>query len=253
MSASTKPKATPNLNIYCQSHSLLFQFLLKEFIATFKEVQDIEQNVQRMENILRNRSPLLTSLDTLRQELFFKINKLTGAQLVNEPHFPWSTQKGCLNKLHHYCYLFAHIYPQRKKETSEINTCIRKAFHSAMESREVLLCLQQDIFNEKAMIQESKSLPPLFDKLIDNISKVSHLLLPLMASYRDNENVLFFILNRQEELDNLYHASCLAHLMQQMYPGGAKEAKEFLIHRYTQRGFHHLLAAINQKMNALGG
>jgi hypothetical protein len=122
-----------------------------------------------------------------------------------------------------------------------------------MESRELLLCLHQDYETPKQFLAECQTLPPLLDKLIDNIARVSHLLLSLILCYRDNENVLYFLLNRQEELDNLYHSSCLTHLFEQMYPGGVKEAKELLIKRYTIRGFHHLLAHINQKMAALGG
>lgn len=237
---------TKNLSIYCQSHGLLFQFLLTEFLATLKEVQAIEQLYKKME---KNASEEMLAL---LEKLFSSINALTGSAVINQPYFPWSCDKGCLNKLHHYCYLYAHLSPDNKKETAEINTSVRKAFHSAMESRELLLCLQQESHMGKPVFAESQVLHPLLDKLIDNLTRVSRLLLPIILSYREDENVLFFLLSRQEEFDSLYQSSCLAHLLQQMYPGGLREAKDFLLKQYTKRGFDHLLALIDKKMVMLG-
>ena len=242
-----------SLNLCCQSHSILFQFLLKEFLATLREVQSIEHVAKEMEHSLYDQCADPRKWDDYLAHLYKAIYRLTGEQVMNEPHFPWNPDKGCLYKLHHYCYLFAHLCPDHKKETSEMNSCVRKAFLSSMESREVILCLQQDTDAHRAILNESSALPPLLDRLIDNLTRVSRLLLPLIRYYRDNENVLFFLLNHCEEFDRLYQSSCLVQLLDQMFPGGASEAKEFLIQRYAQRGFHHLLATISQKMASLGG
>ncbi|MBJ7449278.1 MAG: hypothetical protein JHC93_02840 [Parachlamydiales bacterium] len=242
-----------NLNIYCQSHGLLFQFLLREFLTVFKVVQHIEHLVGEIEGDALLNFEQTQELPLVLTNLYQAITHLTGKAVINEPHFPWSTDRGCLNKLHHYCYLFAHLCPGHKKETAEMNACVRKAFHSAQESRETTICIHQELVAKRPLHGDLTILFSLLDKIIDNISKASRLIIPITLDYRHDENVLYFILNHRESLDSLYQSSFLSNIFEQMYPGGALEVKEFLIRQYSKRGFHHLLTNINQKMAVLGG
>lgn len=242
-----------NLNIYCQSHGLLFQFLMREFLTVFRIVQRIENLVSEIEGDGLINFDEKQELPQILANIYQAITHLTGKAVINEPHFPWSTDRGCLNKLHHYCYLFTHLCPVLKKDSSEMNTCVRKAFHSAQESRETVVCIHHELPFNRPLHGDMTILFSLLDKIIDNISKTSRLIVPITLSYRNDENVLYFLLNHREVLDNLYQSSFTANAFEQMYPGGVAEVKEFLLKKYTQRGFQHLLTTINQKIAVLGG
>ena len=95
-----------------------------------------------------------------------------------------------------------------------------------------------------------------FSKLLEAFAmgkktKLKEIILKLIPYFHDNENVLYYLLNRQKELNKFYRKPIVSKLFKELFKGGLSDAKAFLIRKFTQREFHHLLPLIDEKMALL--
>ena len=95
-----------------------------------------------------------------------------------------------------------------------------------------------------------------FSKLLETLTagkrtKLKEFILKLIPHFHDNENVLYFLLNRQKEFNKFYRKPIVSKIFNELFKGGLSDAKAFLIRRFTQREFHHLLPLIDEKMALL--
>lgn len=239
-----------NPNLFGHNPSLLFQFILFEFIAAYKEVQEIEKNYKNLESFLiKNR--LISSEDSYLELLLHSITKLSGSSSVNENILFWGPQKGSLNKLRHYSYPFVKQFDSKETTVINLNICVSKAFHSALQAREVIFYLQQESHKAKKM-PDYVMLYQLIDKLIDNINRASRLILRIIMRFREDENIVYFLLRNKDALDRIYKINFTTKLFRKMYPNGIEEAKNLLTKKYSERGFSNLLASIEKKISSLG-
>ncbi|MCH9634159.1 MAG: hypothetical protein S4CHLAM7_09020 [Chlamydiae bacterium] len=239
-----------SLNVYSQSTSLLFQFILFEFITSSKKIQDIENIYSQLESLLIKHR-LQADVDLYLNQLLDFMPFLTGSQMViaNEQTFPWTHQKGSLNKLRHYCYLLSHKFSD-KGDVLNMNIAVSKAFHSALQIREVIFSLQRQS-EDPQRVPNYVSLYHLLDKLIDNMRRASRLILRILIQFKDDENVLFFLLQHRTDLDQLYKTQFVARILKKMFSDGSKGAEEFLKLRYQERGFHHLIDSITNQISSV--
>lgn len=77
--------------------------------------------------------------------------------------------------------------------------------------------------------------------LKEEIKKVLKLLLELLPLYRDNPQVLYYILSHNEQFD-------VKNLFKPLFVGGLSEAEAFLSKEFEKKGFHHLLPHIHKHM-----
>ncbi len=250
MSSAQEIDQTKNFNVYCQSNSLLFQFILSEFLNAYQEINEIETLYSQIESeLIKNR--LLADIDSFLFKVLELLPHLTGTQMVitNEQTFPWTHSKGSLNKLRHYSYLFSRKLADNPEAVS-MNVSVSKAFHSALQLREVILSLQHQLFENT--VPNYIALYQLLDKLIDNMRLASRLILKVLIQYKDDENVLHFLLNHQEKFDKVYKTQFVLKILKKMYPEGMKYAKDLIVEKYAKRGFPHLLDSISEQMTRLG-
>lgn len=239
-----------NLNVYSQSTSLLFQFILSEFIVTFNKIQEIERLYEQMEaQLIRER--LRGDVSSYLGRLLDILPMLTGSQMViaNEQTFPWTYHKGSLNKLRHYCYLLSH----RSSDQIDIlnmNVAVSKAFHSALQIKEVIFSLQKHC-EDPHRIPNYVTLYQLLDRVIDNMRRTSRLILRILIQFKEDENVLYFLLKHKTSFDKLYKTQFVARILKKMFPKGALEAAEILREKYTERGFHNLIESITSQVLSL--
>ncbi|MFT4551691.1 MAG: hypothetical protein ACI9S8_000307 [Chlamydiales bacterium] len=238
------------LNLFGQSPSLCFQFILAEFIETYKEVQTIENIYKEMESLLIKRR-LLADVDHLLRELLDCIIKLSGSAIINEDSFSWISRKGCLSKLRQYCYPFVNLLDNKESTIVNLNICVSKAFHSALQAREVILYLRQEDQSAKKM-PDYAMLYQLLDRLVDNINRASRLILRVIIRFREDENVVYFLLRNKDQLDAIYKTNFVTKLFRKMYPDGVEEAGQLLMRKYSERGFTKLLNTIAGKIAHVG-
>lgn len=250
MPSDTSTVLGPNLNTYCQSTSLLFQFTLYEFITSFKRVLEIEKTYEIMESELikqRLKGDVKSYLDSLLEQ----IPLLIGAQMVmaNEQTFPWTHSKGSLNKLRHYSYLLSQKCIDQD-DIANMNVCVSKAFHSALQIRDVIFSLKRQA-EDPEKIPNYVSLYRLLDRLIDNMKRVSRVLLKILIQFKEDENILFFLLRYKSDLDQLYKTQFVTKILQKMYPEGHSSMKEYIKKQYQQRGFLNLISIIEEQISQL--
>lgn len=175
--------------------------------------------------------PLIRELRTLREsfipeEMVKKINDLC----CGEPSHQWSNEQGVLCKLKTYAEPFD---PQLKSSLS-------KAYHSGLQAKEMI-----------AMNEDQDTILSQIDRLFKHFARVVELIPQLMIQFKTNENVLFFLLKNQEELDKIYEPSFVRELCAEMFDGGLQEMAEFIVKRYRERGFFHLIPTIETQIAKL--
>jgi len=75
------------------------------------------------------------------------------------------------------------------------------------------------------------------DKASSAMHRFAKQLSRLIHQFRDDENVIFFLLRHHSVLDSLYGQRFTLKLLSRMFSKGLKEAQHFLITRYAERGF----------------
>jgi hypothetical protein len=242
------PSIEQGLDIYKQSPGLLFQFILNDFLNTTQESKNIEKIYRKIERSLIKNRLLAEVSDHLHQLLDF-LSVLNSPHMASEKNTLWGKEAGYLSKLHEYCYLFNLQKNFNPRASEDLNSCVSQAYHSCLLSRESILSILQH--HSKKEHIESDTIPDyaglykLLDDLLDNLQRASRLILQIIISSKDDENVLFFIFKNQERLTNSYPSFSLSRLLNRMFPNGLKEAKTFLISRYSERGFKELLEEIS--------
>ncbi|MCH1430314.1 MAG: hypothetical protein GWP59_00940 [Chlamydiales bacterium] len=236
------------LDIYKQSPSLLFQFILDEFLQTAETTRSAEKIYRKIErSIIRNR--LLAHVTENLHQLLDSLSLLIGSHMSNDKSTPWDKEQGSLSKLHEYCYLFnvqANVNP---RASENLNNCVSQAYHSSLQSREAVLAILQhkqkeETADAEANLPDYANLYKLLDDLLDNLQRASRLILQIIMSCHEDENIIFFIFKNQDRMKACYPAFSLPRLLDRMFPNGLKDAKNFLLNRYAERGFKDLIEEI---------
>lgn len=228
-------------NAYQHNNSLLFQFILVEFIETFGEIQRLD--------ILCNRKPAALPADngnslhneTTCRQIEEVLAKLVGSARDYMRLFSWNFGDGLLTKLKNNCALFLHNADNDEKEMIALQHYADKMW---------LGCLQAiDSWREEP--REQAAFLAAIDKASNAMQRFSKLIARIALQFRDDENVIFCILSHKESLDKLYGTRFISKLLCRMYPKGLREAQLFLSKRYAERGFDNILPAIAFKIAEL--
>lgn len=241
---SQSPRSPQGFFLYANNGGLLLQFVLTEFLYTYRVIQDINRIYSVLKHASQKRkhpSAVGSSLQLLRKTLLKLIGITEYDPLINS----WTSRVGGLNKLKHYSAHLNCSLESRKKLIMDVKNCINKAHHSALHCQQ----LADDLQQRPSAYKTPSSFASLFsalDRLIRYTKKSAQLLVPLITSYHEDENVLFFLLTHRHEFDGLYQTDLVRTLFQKMYPEGINSAGEFIKKRYTERGFDSLLPLISQ-------
>lgn len=194
---------------FYQKKGILFQFILHEFL---KSTSLIDQ--------------LLTQRDS---SLFSQLLGNHSTPLITYALSPpLSYRPGALFKLQYYFSLF---HP--KDESMEnIFLSIQKAFKMAEKSFHLSL-------NHPTFFEE-------FTLLSKLMKKIALLLFKMIPSFSEDENVLFFLLEHQNEIEKTSGKKFLLSVIKKVFKGGTSEMASFLYYRYSQRGFDHILPHIHR-------
>lgn len=243
-----KNKLSPQyFNPYYASNHLLFQFILSEFILAFSEMQLINNVIKKteLEWPLKNKDP------RFYPALLQYISKLAGSTQHYMRLLSWNDD-GFLTKLKNYCALLYH-HDNTHNRDHEILQMYQESSQAWLLSLRILdviraVSQQPPIANP----HEKRMLIPSLKKLHCSFQRFSRLVVHAVMPFHHNENVIFFILRHKEEFDSLYTPGFTKEWIQKMFPtGGIKEAGQFLLQRYTSRGFDNLIPTINTKIAEL--
>lgn len=205
---NSSPAHGNRIAFYHQNEALLLQFLLHESL--------------RANQVLKKKP---------NPELFLQ---LTG----NLNHYPstWHAPFGHLPKLFHYCSLLSmHFNTPPSLLCAHLGESLERAFVLA-KSCQALTDAEEE--------ERGK----LYSKLKKETRLFLKLLFEKVADFRDNPSVLFFLLKHQEEFDALFREPIIRKTFQAFFPEGMKHAYQFLVEKFSKKGFNHLLPLIEEKL-----
>jgi len=151
----------------------------------------------------------------------------------------WHAPSGHLPRLLHYCSLLAtHFDDPPSLLCKLLQQTLEQAVQIAKRCHDLLAKDEQE---------HSK----LYTKLRKEIRTLMKLLFEKVYDFRDNASVLYFLLRHQEQFDTLYREPIIKKTLYAIFPSGMQEAQNFLIEKFSKKGFNHLIPSIEQKLKNL--
>lgn len=247
MLVTHKQKLSPQyFNPYYSSNHLLFQFVLSEFILAYREIQWI--------NKITNKSEPSDFLDDSHAQsqtlhaLALHVSKLAGSTHQHLRLLSWNDD-GFLTKMKNYCALLCHNDNTENRDLYRMYQESSQAWLLSLRVLDAVRTLLQQVPIEKPLDQ--RIIDPSLKKLTNSLKRLSRLVWRSAIPFSHNENVVFFILRHKKQLDALYKPGFTRELIKKMFSKGINEACQFLLERYSIRGFNNLIPVINRKFAEL--
>lgn len=197
---------------YLGKDSLVFQFILAEFLIVYPYIIELQARVDA-------NSPLKKTLE-----------ELGGGSLRAGKNPIWSFTGGCLVKLNNYCLQLLQV--------AEENESFGKMHRHADQA--VIYCMQ----GMKELSEGEKELST--NKILGEMSSFSHQLFAAVGYYRENENILFFLLHYAAKFDAIKYKGFTAQLLTEISHQPLPVLKENIVKAYKKRGFLHLIPLLQQ-------
>lgn len=227
-----------SIHAYHHNNSLLFQFILVEFIEAFELIRSLEQLCNRQSSALiphtineLNSESTLSSVETI-------LVKLVGAKHNHVRLINWNQGNSTIVKIKIYCSLFIDNSNNDEKEIMTMQYYADKIWTTSLKI--------MDLLEEETIT--IPQLLPLLDKINLAIHRFSKLITRLIHQFRDDENVIFSILRHKDRLDRIYGGQYVAKQLSRLYPKGLNEVQKKLTERYSVRGFNNIIPDIAAKI-----
>jgi hypothetical protein len=226
-------QAHSHLNSYHHTDSLLFQFVLYEFIATLEEAKRIEDFIKK-------------DLDSehLPRRLVEYLVRLAGSELDYMRIFSWIYDSGVLTKLKNYSDLLSQKAEKEDKDYIKLHNSTHRAWLMCLHCVDLVRAAgaSNSTFEQLEVLKQAtlKALAAI-KKLIPEIKK-------LIPKYADDENVIYFLIRHKEAIDRLLTPQFLKLLFKKMFNDNLSA---FLVSRYKIRGFEHLLPQLDKAASEL--
>lgn len=214
------------------SDSLLFQFILAEYIFIHCQINKIQS---LLENYKLSQETLLDCLNA--HQMQNKLNQFF--HFLRDPQFSelLQSQYRSQKKFKNYAQSFQQDGVQ--KELFVLKKQVTKAWLLNIELLDASLNCND--FN-------------LFESILKKNLKVLNLLkrplIKLIPQFRDDENVIFFFLSRQQALDAILGPYFTSKLLVSMF-SNLQNCAQFLLKSYARRNFDRLLPIISERIDAL--
>lgn len=222
------------VNSYHQNNSLLFQFILVEFLEVYTEIQKLDALCSRTPTPLPNGEDACREIENNIPSIQQILVKLVGPTRDYMRLFSWNFSEGLLSKLRTYCSLFLQNADTDEKELIAIQHYAEKIWQTCLQATDALHEIPQDRSSVFTALEKSSSAMQRFAKLITR----------LIHQFKDDENVIFFIMRNYKIFDKLYGQRFIIKLFTKIYPKGMKDVQQLLVKKYSERGFENVLPYI---------
>lgn len=228
---------------YHRHHHLLLQFIWSELILAHQAVVLAKQALDdtHIDNDGEDSQLLLNTLTK-------QITRLAGSAQEYMRLFA-GDDDGIINKLKNYCILFSLQDPIGQKVHGTMIQEASKAWLYSVQALAIIRTLSQQAYSPN--IAQTTKLPAYLDKIHRCLIRLVHLTGRIAAQFQTNENVVFFLVRNQKAIDALYNEGFVLSLLYKMFQKKISNVREFLVRRYTERGFEHLVPFINASVDQL--
>jgi hypothetical protein len=214
------------------SDSLLFQFILTELLHAHKEVNTLEQLLEKFKNSLNTSKKHASPL-----QLFDTEKKFSDLSLKYHYNYTFKHEQGLLTKLKNYVNVFQEDCNQ--KELISLRKLARKGWLLSIE----LADLAENSIGLKLFEKTLVKIRTVIQALNKEVAK-------LIPQFRHDENVVFFLLSHQQSLDSVFGPSFTTNQLLSMHTT-LQQSAQFLLKCYAKRKFDQLLPVISKKIEAL--
>lgn len=230
-------------NLYHHNHSLLFQFILSEFITVHRKIKHLDHLAHHLK--LAEQYPLFRDkCEQIVNELRICLNDLAGSPEVMRI-FVWNLGEGLLSKFKNNCSLFFEKAAFEDKKNLNISKYAHRIWFLCLDALNIVHRIKQEPGTDYSVLLK------MIEKVTVSMHNLERLIVRLLLQFQDDENVIFFLLRHQSQFDEVYGSHFVVNLFKQMYPNGVQEAGHFLLKRYAKRGFSHILPSIASKIATL--
>lgn len=220
---------------YQLSNSLLFQFILSDFITVFLDIQRIDVLCHQKLLPLVEKTYLEHNKELIREiEKIF--DRLIGSRNDYIKRFLSGMGEGALTKFKMRCLAFIQQSDSETKDLLAMQHYAEKTWQHCL-----LAC--------DAIGDASNKCTQAFahlEKAVNALNRLGKLIVRLIQQYRDDENVVFFVLRHKDAFDKVFGKRFLIKLFCRMYSKGLREAEQFLIKKYYERCFDNMGPMINR-------
>jgi hypothetical protein len=217
----------PTLYAYHHTSSLVFQFVLNDFLLTLEEASVV--------NLFTFR-PM--ALDEFFGDLTRYLIKLAGSEQEYQRIFSWIIDAGILTKLKTNSELLAEKGAKSDNDYMELLNAAHKSWLHCIHAVDLL----RDVEKARGSIADLKM---GVEKALASIQKLKPAIEKIIPKYAHDENVLYFILRHHAHFDRHMGVNWTRNLFSTLHPQGIWN---FMKERYETRGFHDHLPMIEQKL-----
>lgn len=230
---------TPYIGRHVNTHhhlsaSLQFQFVLADFFTVYRDIQVLDRLYHQNPISIPEHPYQICNQETI-QQVENLLTNLIGSQRGDTRLVSWNFREGILTRLKTHCAFFSQNADQGEKELIAMQHYIDKVWQHCMQAMGLLY-------------ESPEKRPPLYtalEKASSAMQRFAKLIARVIHQFRDDENVIFFLLRHNHQIDKLYGSRYINKLLCRMYPKGLREVRHFLSKKYTERNFEHLLPAIS--------
>ena len=154
-------------------------------------------------------------------------------QQKRSPSSRWTG--GSLTKFKEYCEQFSRNSSHQNKQHVNLHMTTHQAWLMAIDVFELLTSLYPNRWEKKSLSSPLFLLPlkRAFHGLQMRFNQISRHIPRIINAYRDNENVIFYLLNKRCSLSEIYGQDFLYKRFK--FPVKASELIELLVNRYQER------------------
>lgn len=240
--ANNSLNSNHSLRHYHDNNGIIIQFIFFELIQAFDKIRSIKKSLAGMNpvpeaRLTKTEKKLLGSIST-------DISSLAGHSQKTMRIFAWYLNEGILAKVKTHCSLFANNLDPQNPELHTLQRHADRSWSHSLHFLDLVRGLQ------KCPSKKSMNIPRLkeiLERMAGRLRRLSKIIGIFVLKFRDDENVLYFLLTYKDGLDTIYRKGFVFRLLIKMFPGGMSEAELFLFDKYSSRGFFHLLPSISQK------
>jgi hypothetical protein len=241
-------------NSYFYHSHLLFQFILTEFVDTYSEALSIQVHYNQLTQVVKQIAPY-GQFQMLLEQIAASMVRLVGHPKKKWESYPWHTKVGTQTKHREYFNLFCRNRKEKNSDFSAIHTTVNRAWDMCYDCLLLIYKMQQvtatcHCLELKPSSQEN-SLCKHINRFLSHIQRLAKQITKAIYCFRNDENILFFLLLHKEQFDKLYGPQYLVKLFAKLYPNGIEEAADFIVKKYSHRGFDMLLPIILEKLAEL--
>ncbi len=232
-----------HLNTYFHDTSILFQFTLQELLRSHYELlilKDLMQKIrtQNSSNDLNDRHR--KGLALLRSSLL-KLGALPTSGVI------WQLGGGALNKLKNFVDMLGRASGIDHYQMRYLQHHITEALWFCLQSVEIFETHKGDPTDRKFFLFPTR-LELNIRKIEKHIRCAGYHLFCLLPQFREDENILFFILKKRALFEKILGPNRIFEIFSSLFIDGIPEMLFFVKTRYEARGFDHMIPTIEEKV-----